>query len=111
MPLVALFSFIVVMYKNIKIHGFWKAMDKFWFDNALELDVWANYHFRTLWNTVLRKVGGYAFGVIGETISSALGKNQRDRTLSIPGWVLVYILWAIDVKFWFKGGHCINSIK
>ena len=39
-----------------------------------------------------------------------LGKNQVKKTLTIIGWVIVYILWLIDIPYWFKGGHCFNSI-
>lgn len=106
----AIINFIVVMYKNIKVFGFFKSMNTFWFNNALELDILMNFHFRSLWNTVFRRLGGYSFGYKGETISSALGKNQRDKTLSGFGWLIVVILYIIDVQYWFKGGHCLNSI-
>ena len=59
---------------------------------ALSIDIWANREFRTLWNAQLRTESGYEFGVIGETISSALGKNQRDGTLTKKGKILVAIL-------------------
>ena len=58
----------------------------------------------------MRLKNGYKFGNVNETISSALGKNQRDKTLSWFGWLIVYILWAIDYKYWKKGGHSMNSI-
>lgn len=108
---VALINFLVVMYKNVNTFGFWKSMNKFWFENALEIDILMNYHFRTLWNVVFRKTGGYRFGKEGETISSALGKNQRDRKLSWFGWLIVGVLYVIDVQYWGKGGHCLNSIE
>ena len=41
----------------------------------------------------------------GETISSALGKNQRDKTLSKKGKLLVKILDFLDEN------HCENSIN
>ena len=107
----AIVNFFTVLYKNVKVHGFLKTMNKYWFTNALEIDIWSNYHFRTTWNTFLRKKGGYKFGKKRETISSALGKNQRDKTLSIPGWILCIILYIIDFKAWKKGGHCIASIN
>jgi hypothetical protein len=107
----ALANFVVVTYKNIKTEGFLKSMNTFWFNNALELDILMNFHFRSLWNVILKGFDGYSFGKKGETISSALGKNQRDKTLSIGGKVMVAILHAVDFKYWFKGGHCLNSIK
>jgi len=107
---VAIINFLVVMYKNIRLQGFFKAMNNYWFLNALEIDVWTNSHFKTTWNTLLRRKNGHAFGGEGETISSALGKNQRDRDLSTMGWIVVGILFIIDFKYWLKGGHCLNSI-
>jgi len=97
--------------ENARPKGFLKTLDKYLFTGAIGLDIFANYEFRTLWNAMLRKKGGYYFGVKGETISSALGKkNQLNNTLSIPGWILVYLLWAVDYQYWKKGGHCLNSI-
>jgi hypothetical protein len=48
---------------------------------------------------------GYQFGNINETISSALGKNKRDNTLTKVGLLLCYILDSIDEN------HCIKSIQ
>lgn len=110
-PIVAIANFITVMYKNITTIGFFASMNRYWFDNALELDIFCNYHFRTFWNVTFKKKGGYQFGKLGETISSALGKNQIDKTLSWFGYLFVVILYIIDVKYWGKGGHCLNSIE
>lgn len=103
-------NIIVVIWKNVRTKGFFKTLNQYFFTGAIGLDIFANYEFRTLWNTVLRKRIGYTFGAKGETISSALGKNQQLKTLTIVGWILVYILWAIDYQYWKKGGHCANSI-
>lgn len=110
-PIVSIANFIVVMWKNAKIHNFFGTMNSYWFNDALELDRIMNYKFRDLWNVIFKGKGGYAFGNKEETISSALGKNQRDKTLSIGGWAIVVILFIIDFKYWFKGGHCINAIN
>lgn len=109
-PFVAIANFVTVMYKNVNAYGFFRTMNTYWFRNAIEVDEYSNYHFAAFWNIALRKSEGYAFGNQKETISSALGKNQRDRTLSWLGWLLVIILYIIDVKYWFKGGHALNSI-
>lgn len=109
LPLTCL-NIIVVVCKNARAKGFLKTLDKYFFTGAIGLDIFANYEFRTLWNTILRTKQGYTFGVKGETISSALGKNQLNNILSIPGWILVYLLWAVDYQYWKKGGHCLNSI-
>lgn len=108
---VAIANFLVVMYKNIKAYGFFKTMNNHWYNNAYDLDIFANYHFAAFWNVTMRKSKSYRFGMPKETISSALGKNQRNKTLSWLGWFLVYVLWVIDVKYWRKGGHCLNSIQ
>jgi len=74
-------------------------------DSALTLDKLANREFRTLWNKTLITWDGYDFGQENETISSALGKNQRDNTLTKTGKNLVWLLDKIDKN------HCENSIQ
>jgi hypothetical protein len=118
--IVALVNFPVVMIKYVKKHGFFRVMNDYWFTNALELDIFGNYTYRTTWNVLFRKNNGYKFGRRGETISSVLGKNQRDKTLTIVGWIMVGILWVADIR-WIKkstrknyiqsSGHCLMSIK
>ena len=61
--------------------------------------------YRTIWNDKLKIDRGYEFGKENETISSALGKNERDKTLSKTGKLLVKILDFLDKN------HCKNSIK
>ena len=77
-------NLIVVYQKNGNVKGYFRG-------TALSLDIWANKEFRTLWNTQLRIASGYKFGNFNETISSALGKNERDKTLSKKGKLLVKI--------------------
>lgn len=81
---------------------------------AMALDAFAGENYRTFWNLYLKKEDGYNFGVHGEMISSALGKNEVDKTLSEKGkgklssWfygvMLVKILNKIDPE------HCKNAI-
>lgn len=73
-------------------------------DTAKNIDVFANREFRAFWNKALITEDGYAFGVPGETISSALGKNQLKGTLTKRGKFLVELLDTIDEN------HSINSI-
>lgn len=80
------------------------STDGYYRNTAFNIDIWANREFRTLWNTQLKTAGGYSFGREGETISSALGKNQRDGTLSKRGKLLANIL------DWLDKGHCRKSI-
>ncbi|WP_291152247.1 hypothetical protein [Flavobacterium sp. UBA7680] len=109
LPLTTL-NIVIVVWKYTRVKGFLKTLDQYFFTGAIGLDIFANYEFRTMWNLLLRKKNGYEFGAKGETISSALGKNQRDGTLSSIGWLIVYTLWIIDYRYWKKGGHCINSM-
>ncbi|MBU4537001.1 MAG: hypothetical protein L6264_07235 [Weeksellaceae bacterium] len=78
--------------------------DGYFRDTAYNIDVWANREFRATWNALLRTEGGYAFGREGETISSALGKNERDGTLTEKGKQLVKLLNALDKD------HCRKAI-
>ena len=89
----------------IFVYKKYKSIDGYFRNTALSIDIWANFEFRTLWNTKLRIDGGYEFGKTGETISSALGKNQRDKTLTNCGKILVAILDFLDKN------HCKKSIK
>ena len=91
-------NLIVVYQKNGSVKGYFRS-------TALSIDIWANREFRTLWNVKLRIENGYEFGREGETISSALGKNQRDNTLSKTGKLLVKILDFLNKN------HCEKSIK
>lgn len=94
----------VVLYKNSRVRGFFRVIDRYLYEEAYAIDVFANRSFRTLWNTVLKKRGGYSFGKSGETISSALGKNKRDGTLSIVGKL---IDWVLNI---FDKDHSLKSI-
>ena len=80
----------------------------YFLSSAANLDRFANREFRTLWNSTLVKENEfnspYPFGHRDETISSALGKNQRAGTLSKAGGCLAWILGKIEKN------HCIISI-
>ena len=93
----SLLNFLAVAIK-FKDLGYFKS-------SAVNLDRFGNSEFRTLFNLTLKKKEGYKFGNIEETISSVLGKNHRDNTLSFAGKVLVFILDTIDKN------HCKKSIK
>lgn len=82
-----------VVVKNKK--GYFKS-------SAINLDKFGNREFRTLLNKTLKTTKGYEFGNINETISGVLGKNERDKTLSKTGKILVWILNALDENHAFK---------
>ena len=75
--------------------------DGYWQNTAKNIDIWANREFRALWNARLIIPGGYKFGIEGETISSALGKNELTGTLTAEGKRLVKILHKLEKN------HCI----
>ena len=97
-PPLTVWNLIIVNRKYGNTKGYFRS-------TALSIDIWANFEFRTLWNTQLRIDGGYEFGKENETISSALGKNERDKTLSKKGKLLVKILDFLDKN------HCKKSMK
>ena len=72
---------------------------------ARSIDVFANVEAQELFNDVLIKNGGYKFGNKLETISSVLGKNQRDGTLTRVGNGLRILLDKIE------DDHCLKSIN
>jgi hypothetical protein len=81
-----------------------KVLNSFFYETAVDIDRFANRNFRTLWNATLKKPEGYHFGNINETISSALGKNKRDGTLTKAGKALCTLLDKLDEN------HCLKSI-
>lgn len=101
---------VIVLFVNLKARAYPRTTNKIFYNSARDLDIYGNYAYKVTWDLLFKKSIGYDFGAVGETISSALGKNQRDKTLTFSGWVMVYLLWILDPKYWFKGGHCINSI-
>ena len=79
--------------------------DGYWQSTAKNIDIWANKEFRATWNAKLIIPSGYKFGIEGETISSALGKNQLMETLTAEGKKLVKILNKLEKN------HCIKWIN
>ena len=100
-PLTVINAFLVLF----KYGWTWKTINDFFYETAVDIDRFANRNFRTLWNETLRKEGGYKFGDERETVSSALGKNKRDNTLTKTGKILCSILDFLDKN------HCLKSIK
>ncbi|TKT89482.1 hypothetical protein [Dyadobacter frigoris] len=72
---------------------------------AICIDMLGNACCGAFFNAILITKGGYYFGRTGETISSALGKNQLKGTLTKAGNFLANILDWIDDE------HCFNSIQ
>lgn len=98
-PVVSIF----VIVKHL-ITGDWKLAKVWFYATAFEIDKLGNFMGAPLFNEVLIKTGGYKFGHRNETISSVLGKNYRDGTLTKVGNGIRWILDKIDEN------HCLNSI-
>jgi len=105
--LLYLFLPVVVIFYIIKylLTGNKRELKVWFFRSAREIDVFANVVGSDLFNAIFITNGGYKFGNPKETISSVLGKNQRDKTLSLAGDLLRWILDLID------DNHCLNSIN
>ncbi|MEI7510103.1 MAG: hypothetical protein WCJ62_11645 [Flavobacterium sp.] len=66
-------------------------------DLAIAKDQYGNALGKYVWNGLLiTKHSKHLFGNIDETISSVIGKNKRDRTLTFLGIFVENILEAID---------------
>lgn len=98
-------NIIIVIIKNIKEYAFLSVIDKYFLHSARDIDQFGNSNLKTLLNLTLIKKEGYQFGKIQETISSVLGKNERDNTLTKVGKGLVTILDFFDKN------HCRDAIK
>lgn len=112
-----LFIIAYLLYLPLTLINFLLVRNKGYFsDSAVTLDKLANREFRTLWNKTLIKWDGYDFGNSNETISSVLGKNIQNETLTTTGKALVFILTkkhcldAIDwkVQNYFKPNNSLN---
>lgn len=79
--------------------------NQYFLETATDIDKFGNRNFRAFLNATMRISNGYEFGNVGETISSALGKNQRQNTLSCFGKMFASILDFLDKN------HCENSIN
>lgn len=100
-----LFFIAYILFLPLTIINFFVVWDKGYFKStAISLDKFANREFRSMWNKYLRTEKGYKFGKENETISSALGKNERDNTLTKIGDVLCWVLNKLDKN------HCKKSI-
>ncbi|WP_281225357.1 hypothetical protein [Flavobacterium aquiphilum] len=102
-----LFNIALILIFFLTIVNYWYVENKkgYFLSTAKNLDIFANREFRAFWNAVLIEQDGYKFGKEGETLSSALGKNQRLEKLKTKGKWLVRQLDKIDKN------HCFNSIN
>lgn len=102
-PLGLLLTFFVNLYKRRWSFSF-KRLDQQFLSIATSIDASGNVVCKDLFNLILKKKGGVEFGNRKETISSVLGKNKRDGTLTRTGKAVAFILDKIDQN------HCLKSI-
>lgn len=95
-------SFFYVVFIKEKFK--WDRASGYWRRLAIAVDSFGNYQYKSLFNSCLIKSSGYQFGIFEETISSVLGKNEYDKTLTKTGKILVKIL------NWIDKNHCFKSI-
>lgn len=102
-PFGLLITFFINLYKRRWSFSF-KRLDQQFLSIATSIDASGNVVCKDLFNLLLIKKGGYEFGKRKETISSVLGKNQRDNTLTGTGKGVAFVLDKIDRN------HCLKSI-
>jgi len=72
------------------------AISDFFYSISVILDVVANVIGAPLWNIILKKKGGYAFGNRHDTISYAMMQNKLLNNLTAFGKGIAWILDHID---------------
>lgn len=95
---ILLLPLTIINFCLVRKKGYFKS-------TAISIDKFGNIEFRTLFNKTMITEKGIKFGTENETISSILGKNQRDKTLTKFGIAFCAFLDFIDED------HCKNSIK
>lgn len=102
-PVGLMITFFVNLYRRRWKFSFSRLDDQF-LSIATSIDTSGNVVCKDLFNVALKQKKGYEFGKRKETISSVLGKNQRDKTLTFMGKAIAFILDKIDKN------HCAKSI-
>jgi len=100
LPIVALFMILKYLLTGDK-----RTLSVWFWRTARAIDIFANVNGAEFFNAIFIIEGGYKFGNPQETISSVIGKNQRDKTLSLAGNILRWMLDRISQD------HCLNSIN
>ncbi len=90
-----LFGFIYGLFYTL-FTGSLKRIGGFFLEMAIAIDQLGNVIMQHLLNALWVKGDGYKFGNRDETISSALGKNKVQNTLTTFGRITVNILDKID---------------
>ena len=98
-PLGFIYGIFYLLFK----HGITK-IGSYFLEIAIAIDQLGNVIMQHLLNTLWVKKEGYAFGNRDETISSAIGKNKQQGTLTSFGMFIDKTLDFIDPN------HSLNSI-
>jgi hypothetical protein len=102
---------LIMLFVQIKNRKWFKTVNDRKFKKAVIIDVFGNYLFKDFWNLTLSKSGdNYKFGILGETISSCLGKKRIEGSLTMVGYGISKVLDFIDFTTWKEGGHSKASI-
>lgn len=96
-------GFIYGFFHNLFSRGF-AGIGEYFLKISISIDQLGNVLMQHLLNALWIKKGGYLFGNRDETISSALGKNKAQNTLTGFGRLIDNILDFIDPN------HSLNSI-
>ncbi len=97
------FGFIYAFFYRL-FTGFLKGLGGYFLEMAISIDQLGNVIMQHLLNTLWIKRNGYKFGNRDETISSVLGKNKVQDTLTGFGRLIARILDTIDKN------HVLDSI-
>jgi hypothetical protein len=95
---------IHAIYAAIRWGSFYMRINYYFLNSAVSIDIMCNSLFSPLLNDWFLRKNGYHFGKKGETISSALGKNQCVNGLTYMGKGLAGILNLLQKD------HCWISI-
>ncbi len=87
-------SFVYVVFFKQKFK--WERLFGYWKSEAISLDSYGNYNYRSLFNRVLKTENGYEFGNFNETISEALQRNYELGTLTKRGKQLYNLINRIN---------------
>jgi hypothetical protein len=90
-PIASLYKITKALY-----HRSFRELKVWFYSTARTIDIFGNVLASDLFNDTLIKRTGYRFGRRGETISSVIGKNYRDGTLTRVGSGLRKTLDFID---------------
>ena len=103
-PLGMLYTVFKFIFNN-KFVLLFKVSNGYFYKFALAIDQMGNVAMQDLFNDIFIIKNGFRFGDEDETISSVLGKNERENTLSGFGKIIIKILNFIDPN------HALNSIE